>query len=181
MSMSERNDELSLLANIAAQLLQGDDYATAVKRAFELIKGCKQFQREHARKAQIFQAAREKAKVKDQQWIKLSEAEKEFRPWKKAVKQITNKRTETNATEAFRSFFGDHCVTMRHVVKEEDEDEEHFKERVKAYVAGCMGAWRKTGMRGAEIEKFRKQYQVMPRRGPRQRQKSFGGIRRTLK
>src|SRR5262249_973399 len=121
------------------------------------------------------------AKVKDQQWIKLSEAEKEFRPWKKAVKQITNKRTETNATEAFRSFFGDLCVTMRHVVKEEDEDEEHFKERVKAYVAGCMGAWRKTGMRGAEIEKFRKQYQVMPRRGPRQRQKSFGGIRRALK
>jgi hypothetical protein len=177
--MSERNDELSLLANIAAQLLQGDDYATAVKRAFELISECKRFQRERARKAQIWQAARERARVKDQQRAKLSEAEKEVRPWNKAVKQITNKRTETNATEAFRSFFGDLCVEMRHVVKEEDE--EHFKQRVKAYVAGCIGAWRKTGMRGVEIENFRKQYQAMPRRGPRQRKKSVGGIRRTLK
>jgi hypothetical protein len=70
---------------------------------------------------------------------------------------------------------------MRHVVKEEDEDGEHFKQRVKAYVAGCIEAWRKTGMRGVEIENFRKQYQAMPRRGPRQRKKSFGGIQRTLK
>jgi hypothetical protein len=179
--MSEQNDELSLLANIAAQLLQGDDYATAVKRAVELISECKRFHRERARKVQIFQEAREKAKVKDQQWTNLSEAEKEFRPWEKAVKQITNKRTETNATEAFRSFFEDACVPMRHVVKEDDEDEEHFKERVKDYVAGCIKAWRKSGMTGVEIENFREQYQAMPRRGPRQRQKSFGGIRRTLK
>jgi hypothetical protein len=179
--MSERNDELSLLANIAAQLLQGDDYATAVKRAFGLISECERFQRERARKAEIWQAARERARVKDQRWAKLGEAEKEVRPWNKAVKQITNKRAETNATEAFRSFFGALCVTMRHVVKKEDEDEEHFKQRVKAYVAGCIGAWRKTGMRGVEIENFRKQYQAMPRRGPRQREKSFGRIRRTLK
>jgi len=174
--MSEQNDELSLLANIAAQLLQGDDYATAVKRAVELISECKRFHRERARKVQIFQEAREKAKVKDQQWTNLSEAEKEFRPWEKAVKQITNKRTETNATEAFRSFFEDLCVKWRHCVKEENEDEEHFKQRVKGYVAGCIEAWRKSGMIGVEIENLRKQYQAMPRRGRRQRQKSLEAL-----
>lgn len=167
--MKKLKDEISLefVTNIAAKLLKNEDYEEAAKQALELIKAC-----ENERILFFVDSIEWMQQMRDGCLASLDELKRppsELIPWKKAVKIITAKTTETDATEAFRRASSE---VFRKVFEAAgcNSDEETCKGAANNVIA----KFRESGISVEEMEQLQRQYGRLPRRGKRKKsQKSL--------
>ncbi len=128
---------LDLVSRVAAQLLEGDDYSTAVSRTIDLLNACEQTPSELFRRDYLaFEHQKEVKRKRDSEQLTFS----------KAVKEITGEQKAARAEEWFikfqRAIIGQRSAMRPGRVGKELEDE----------LARIMALYRKEGFTQGEVD-----------------------------